>query len=373
MTIRDWAIQAQQLGPLAVGALLPPDVAYQATIAAYVMIGSVGALIWDILLNVGSDYQLLFRHKITVPTITYFLSRASTLADVIVNVTFQTTAQPNCLVLQKMVCVLYHVAFSSTSLLFFLRIRAVFNEDKLVVAFFFVLWLAVSVGSLTIAIIDNAVHFGPTQDCRGTSSMPYSSAAPIAYAVNDTFVFLAISWKLLKNAGLEPSHKSSLKSKVLGENLPAFTRVMLQDGQIYYLVSVTSNTAAAVVTWTHSIPLAYRIMLTVLNVALTNMMACRVYRHTKFCSLPERPISTRWITSQLAHRDGSETIRRPGSLCFAPLQRAQSEISNANPPQVFSLQENVVAQKISPIEDVEAGNFHRIEKLEFSKSDKDYK
>lgn len=108
----------QQLDPLASMALLPLDAAYQATVAAYVVIGTVG----DILLHVGSTYQLLFRYRITAPTVIDFLSKTSTLVYVVANIVFQITLRPECL--------LYHVASSATALLF-LRIRAVFNRDTL--------------------------------------------------------------------------------------------------------------------------------------------------------------------------------------------------------------------------------------------------
>ncbi|RDB27994.1 hypothetical protein Hypma_002096 [Hypsizygus marmoreus] len=308
---------AQQLNPLTPMAFLPPDIGYQSTIAAYIMVGTVGALIWDILTNVDSDYKLLFRHKISIPTGTYFLSRASVLVYVLVNVIFQTAALPNCHVIKKTVCVLYHVAFSSTSLLFFLRVRAIFNQNRFAVAFFFLLWLGVLGGSLTVATVGNAIHLGPTDYCKATAIKLYASAAPITFAVNDTFVFLAISWRLLMNAPLDPDHKAGFNHVVLGKYLPAFSRALLQDGQVYYLVSVTSNIIVVSLTWAHTVPLAYKLMFTVFNVALTNMMACRVYRHTKFGDFREDAISTRRIASQLGRLDLQGGLAGQG-MQFAP-------------------------------------------------------
>ncbi|KAG6829111.1 hypothetical protein H0H92_005653 [Tricholoma furcatifolium] len=241
-------IQAQQLNPLAPMAFLTPDAGYQATIAAYVMAGSIGALIWDILINVDSDYKLLFKHKIGVPTM-----------------------------------------------------------NRFIVAFFAILWLAVLGASITVATVGNAVHLGPTKYCSATKLKQYASAAPITFAINDTFVFLAISWRLLSNASqsiaVGTKTKVSFGSMLRGKYLPSFSKAMLQDGQVYYLVSVTSNIVVAVLTWASTVPLSYRLMFTIFNVALTNMMACRVYRNTRFGNLREETVSSRWIASQLGRAD----------------------------------------------------------------------
>ncbi|KAF5381349.1 hypothetical protein D9615_008347 [Tricholomella constricta] len=326
MDAHNSTIYDQQLNPLTPMAFLAPDAAYQSTIAAYVMVGSLGALIWDILINVDSDYKLLFKHKIGVPTITYFLSRASVLVYIIVNVIFQTAALPNCQVIKKTVCVLYHVAFSSTAFLFFLRVRAIFDKNKFVVAFFFVLWLGVLGGSLTVATVGNAVHLGPTKYCRATKLKPYASAAPITFAAHDTFVFLAISWRLLQNSMSDP-HRSnlSLRSMVLGHSLPAFSRALLQDGQVYYLVSVTSNLVVAVITWARTVPLAYRLMFTIFNVAITNMMACRVYRHTRFGDFREDTISTQWLASRQVDVEAASSQGSPSQ---------GTEVTEKAPPAV---------------------------------------
>ncbi|KAG6909496.1 hypothetical protein DXG01_017218 [Tephrocybe rancida] len=329
MALNLTAIQAQQLNPLTPMAFLTPASGYQATIAAYVMVGSIGALIWDILINVDSDFKLLFRHKIGVPTLVYFLSRAGVLVYVLMNVIFQTAALPNCQVIKKTVCVLYHVAFSSTSLLFFLRVRAVFIHNKVVVAFFAVLWLSVLGGSLTVATVGNAAHLGPTHHCSATRLKQYASAAPITFAINDTFVFLAISWQLLFNATRDSTQ--GFKSRIRGKYLPAFSRALLQDGQVYYLVSVTSNITVAVITWAQAVPLSYRLMFTIFNVTLTNMMACRVFRHTRFGNFEENTTSSRWIASQLGNLDfeaGRHVAKAP--VLFTPFGQSQAETDDSD-------------------------------------------
>ncbi|KNZ79350.1 hypothetical protein J132_10547 [Termitomyces sp. J132] len=252
----------------------------------------------------------------------YFLSRVGVLVDVLMNVIFQTAALPNCQVIGKTVRIIYHIAFSSTAFLFFLRVRAV------LVAFFAILWLGVLGGFLTVALVGNAVHLGPTRCCSATRLEPYASAAPITFAVNDTSVFLAISWRLLSTEIFDRGRGNfSIKSILLGKYLPTFSRALLQDGQVYYLVSVTSNIVVAVITWVGDGLII--MMFAVFNVVLTNMMACRVFRHTKISNFREETISTRCLASQLGHL-ASKLEKSLGigsyhfTLCLSEQQRART-------------------------------------------------
>lgn len=143
----------------------------------------------------------------------------------------------NCKVIQTACCVLYHIAFASTAFLFFLRVRAFYNRNKYVVAFFFISWLVVLGGALSVtaASAGSGHPLGPTPYCYSTPAKSYISASPITLAINDTFVFLAISWRLLGNSQFTLRKKPSFKAVILGQSLPAFSRALLQDGQIYYL------------------------------------------------------------------------------------------------------------------------------------------
>ncbi|KAG6896372.1 hypothetical protein C0992_008741 [Termitomyces sp. T32_za158] len=198
------------LNPLTPMAFLKPAAGYQATIAAYVMVGSVAVSLLLHAMDVVEDWCSncdIFPFKL-----------------------------PNCQVLEKAICAFYHITFASTAFLFFLRVRAVFKKNKYVVTFFALLWLAVLGTSLTAATVASAIHLGPTNYCVNSKLKPSASAAPIAFAINDTFVFLAISWQLLSSGTVCRGRKSTIKSMILGEYLPVFTRAMLQEGQVYYLL-----------------------------------------------------------------------------------------------------------------------------------------
>ncbi|RDB22996.1 hypothetical protein Hypma_009717 [Hypsizygus marmoreus] len=275
--------QTEILNPLTHLLYLPPDIAYQSSISTYFILGSTGAFTWDILSNVDLEYKILFNQRVTFSTVAYFLSRCSVLTYSLLTITLQTAPLGKlCQSVEKAICVIFHLVFSSTSLLFFLRVRAVFERRRRIVIFFFILWLAVLGGSLTIATgSDGATELAPTRYCQLSLLKEYIAVAPITLTVFDTLVFLAISWHLLAHSFTDPHKKSTLPRVLLGQSIPAFSRAILQDGQVYYLISVTSNLAVIAITFIPGISPIYRYMF-MFNSTLTNMMACKVFRSTKF-------------------------------------------------------------------------------------------
>ncbi|KAG5652370.1 hypothetical protein H0H81_005232 [Sphagnurus paluster] len=260
---------------------------------------------------------------------------------------------PNCQPVKNAVSILHHVAFSSTSLLFFFCVRAIFLQKKIVVACFFVLWSGVLGASIAVTPSGKVAHLEPTQYCKETALKPSASVAPIMLAVNDTFVFLAISWRLLSGVQLEPPtpEKKSLLGMVLGNYISDFSRKLLQDGQIYYLVTVTSNIINAVINCTHAVPIAYRLMFTIFNVVLANIMACRVYRHTKFGDSSEKTISTRWLSAQMNRFDPENGLV---PIRFTPAHQGQA-MDYDSATEVAHEMGPIVTQKISLVVDDATG------------------
>ncbi len=133
------------------------------------------------------------------------------------------------------------VAFACTALLFFLRLRAIYNQNRFVVSTFFVLWLAfpaISIHFLFIVNIRPDLTFKSFQSCPidtfDTQQVVYFlHLATLPY---DTLVFIAISWRLFQVSYSKPSGPhESMKRLCLGKYLPAFTKSLYLDDQIYYL------------------------------------------------------------------------------------------------------------------------------------------
>ncbi|KAF8154858.1 hypothetical protein B0H34DRAFT_718261 [Crassisporium funariophilum] len=289
--------------PLTPMAFLPPDIAFQVTIASYILVGSCGVLIWDILNNLSNDYRLLTKYKIGLPTTAYFLSRCGALGYVLCSTIFETAAAGNCAVFEKILCGLYPVAIPATSLLFFFRIRAVFDRNYLVIGFFAFMWLSVLAGCITVTRGVTGVNIGPTKYCLNFALEDYVSAAAIIPLVNDTLVFLAISWRLMANSHVDYNVRAGVKTLMYGDYLPAFSKTLFQDGQAYYLSTVTLNLLTVIMLYISSVPITYRTMFTVPNITLMNIMACRVFRNTKFGVFRETMISS----SKMMSRDDRTT------------------------------------------------------------------
>ena len=130
---------------------------------------------------------------------------------------------------------LFSVAVPSTALLFFFRARAVFAMNPLVVGLFAVLWLGVLGGCLTTIPGLAGENIGPTPYCITGVIRLYSAAGAITPLINDSIMFCAISWRLWSNTWTRRTVKNGFRAMVFGEYLPAFSRSLLQDGQIYFL------------------------------------------------------------------------------------------------------------------------------------------
>ncbi|RDB23054.1 hypothetical protein Hypma_009726 [Hypsizygus marmoreus] len=320
---------SQILNPLTPLGYLSPEAGFQNKSGSYIIIGTLAALLWDIINNINLEYQLLFKYKMSLPTFAYFLSRASVLTYTLVNAIARTAPLgQHCQLTEKIQCVIYHMAFSSTALLFFLRVRAIFKENKLVVAFFFILWLSVLGTSLTIAATGGASMIGPTAYCFPRFIRPYAISSPVTFTIHDSFVFLAISWRLMTSLWGEAGRKKNVKSIIFGKYLPGFSRAILQDGQVYYLISISSNILALILTFFPEITFSHGFMF-VVNCTVTHMMACIVFRRTKFGNIREDMISTRFIQSH-GFVDAEGTRELPSTSVSRELRPAGSTGDSSN-------------------------------------------
>ena len=152
-----------------------------------------------------------------------------------------------CVIVEIVVAFFYSATIVSTSLLFFFRTRALFETYPWVVAFFAVLWLAVLGGCLAYFVnILGPTPVDPTSNtptCLKPGMKPFVGAATIICMINDTFVFLAISWRLSLisyNNRHVTTHvfNSSIRFLIFGDYLPVFSKVLLKDGQAYYLLAL---------------------------------------------------------------------------------------------------------------------------------------
>lgn len=125
-----------------------------------------------------------------------------------------------------------------TSLLFLLRVRAVFLHNRPALVFFAVLWVS-TLGTLTQPL---TIHREKSDDmslCL-TDVESFSTVGLIAVAVFDTAVLLAISVRLgVMSYMISNGWKDRTKSFFTGGNIPLggpiVSRLLLKTGQLYYL------------------------------------------------------------------------------------------------------------------------------------------
>ncbi|KAF8179498.1 hypothetical protein K438DRAFT_1680489, partial [Mycena galopus ATCC 62051] len=149
----------------------------------------------------------------------------------------------------------------------------------MVTVIFGFMWIAELATCIVVPIATGGINIGATRYC--IPSELAISGAIITPALFDTAVFLAISFKLVENSQTEYSSASKVRAFLTGAYLPSFSRSLLVDGQVYYMITVVSNITAAVLAALPEVGLAYRSLPGLPNVMLTSAMACRIYRHTR--------------------------------------------------------------------------------------------
>ncbi|KDR70733.1 hypothetical protein GALMADRAFT_230017 [Galerina marginata CBS 339.88] len=289
-------------------AFFPEDAAWQLTVLNYTTVGALAVFIWDVLNNLKNDYKLVTQYRIGSPTVIYLLARWSTVASLVCNAIEYTAPIGNCRQYGLQTGWLYPLAYSSTALLFFIRVRAIYHGNYFVAAFFLILWLGVLVGTSTIPWAIRAAEIGPTEYCFTGGNVPgYLAASGAITLVFDTLVYLAITWKLTRDLYIA-RHRSDGGAWALftGGNLPMFSKGLLQDGQVYYLSTTSVHLLNMILFNVHSIPIAYRFILGVPTQVIMNIMACRVFRNTKF-GVMFHQLSVNLPSSQMAPGTRKET------------------------------------------------------------------
>ncbi|KAJ7660629.1 hypothetical protein B0H17DRAFT_846997, partial [Mycena rosella] len=262
---------------------LPPDLQRPVEVSAYVFAGCTGVFIWDILNNLRSDYVLLFKQNLHVACLAYVVSRIGSLMYVLGYTIFLSYPLQACNTAYVAFNVFYPIGVSASAFLFFFRVRAIYGGNRLVTAIFGFLWLAVLGSSITIPFGVSAGKLGDPSECIVARVEAYVGASGITLAVHDTLVFFAISYRLVSDVEQmqQQTRGTQLKMLFSGTHLPAFSKALFADGQMYYMITVVINIVAILLVYIPTVSPVYRGLLSVPDVTLTSIMACRVYRNTK--------------------------------------------------------------------------------------------
>ena len=97
------------------------------------------------------------------------------------------------------------------------------------------MWFAVLGAAITVTQAGFATRIGSTRYCTTKAMKPFVVVCVIGPLVYDTLVLLAVTVGLAMNTHLEPTLKQGIRTAMYGDYLPAFSRAMLRDNQMYYL------------------------------------------------------------------------------------------------------------------------------------------
>ncbi|KAF7335937.1 hypothetical protein MSAN_02307000 [Mycena sanguinolenta] len=306
-------------------AFLSPVLAIQFEVTRYVLSATLGAYVWDIALNLGNDYTLLFKRRVRLPTIVYFLSRAFTLAFILVGFVDQVASVENCKAMAIGFGICFLLSQTTTAMLFFLRVTAVWHPSQIAYAVFSVLWVAVLGAGITVPLGVRGMHIGPTLQCITTAVRANVAVSVIIPLINDTAIFFAINYRILAYTIVADSPRMArLRVFFGGTGLSALSQALLQSGQHFYLIAVITHVFLLVLLKLPHLSAGYHTITTVPSFALINVMACQVFRRIKF---------------GLISSDGTSKIPTTGpnlralSLQFRHTDPTTAELgSNATPP-----------------------------------------
>ncbi|KAJ7650978.1 hypothetical protein FB45DRAFT_29212 [Roridomyces roridus] len=258
----------------------PPEVQASIQLSSWMFVASSAVLIWDVLNNIVNDWTILFSFNFRFSVLLYLLTRIASLTYVLGLTIFTTYPMPNCNTAFVVFMSFYPVACLSTSLLFFLRVRAVYSGHRVITIVFGILSFFVFAGTLPVAVGTRAALDPSGMFCIVTRIPEYVGASGITITIFDTAAFFAISFRLLANSTVEYTRGEKIRAMAsCGISLPTFSRSLFIDGQKYYMITLVSNLITLIMVYLPNLSPVYHGMLCIPNVALTSIMACRVYRN----------------------------------------------------------------------------------------------
>ncbi|KAF5323710.1 hypothetical protein D9619_012931 [Psilocybe cf. subviscida] len=289
----------------------PESVAYKKALTKYAAVGALAVLTWDIVDNIPGDYSAMFgkrnhRKKLSFAKCVYIASRFGAFAYQFIGIIFSTAPVEHCALLSNIAFGCCPLSIAGTGLLFFLRLRAIYNRNRLIVGVFFILWLALLASAINLPFGFKGAAIKGTPYCTYAYVSRVAFYSRIAPLVFDTLVFIAISWRLSRISALnETNHgvgKKTINTMVFGTNLPTFSRGLLTDGQMYYLFTIIFGVASAVMSFSPLVREPLADLLEDSYLVLVNIMACRVFRRTMSGAIRESEISTSVLNQPVQFR-----------------------------------------------------------------------
>ncbi|KZP14027.1 hypothetical protein FIBSPDRAFT_868619 [Athelia psychrophila] len=269
----------------------PPLLAQEAvTITVYCSVAVFTALVWTWALCVPEEVEIVKRKGLSMPIVAYYVSRLATLGACICSTLVGLDLPFHAAQFQMSTLPFFWIAQSSTGLLFFFRIHAVYKHSKSVRFWFSAMWILITIAPSLMLLYPNVRCHMPHKHCYmwGPITLPCNGAV----LVNDTLVFIGVSLHAYRNMTLDTSrlsHARRFKLLVQGNGLYKVSRMLLKSGQLYYGVIIGVQICA---TATVFIGLYCSQIIYLAYVSLSSMLACKVFRMVMLCDTIEDPLNT---------------------------------------------------------------------------------
>jgi len=215
--------------------------------------------------------------------VAYFLSRLSALCWAILQVIFKNTPSIDCIAFGKASAFLLIVGMTSTKSLCYLRTCAVWGWNRFIVAFFTVSWLSVAAAT-TVTATRSTKALQVETHCSVIIVDARLIPAPLIVAVcNHTLIVIAITYGICKNTlGGDLTFRHGIMA-MLGKSLPTFSRALLHDSQISYIMIAGISVIALIWSyiWPNHLPSPLNIAAMAPYFVLVTILTGRVHRNTK--------------------------------------------------------------------------------------------
>ncbi|KZP17627.1 hypothetical protein FIBSPDRAFT_933852 [Athelia psychrophila] len=263
------------------------------TVNACIVVITVFVLDW--ICNLDEEVEVMARTGLNIPIVVYHSSRTASLAygtwialraaGLVGSDIFRTSIVMWCI---------STVAATSTSLLFFFRMRAVYSDSRPVMTVFAFVWVLLIITPI-LGI------FGVVKKCGAICqhSNRLALAFDISIFLHDTLVFLCISRKIYGNSlsAVPRSRFGKVRRFFSSQGLHAVSKALLLSGQLYY--GVTLGVLVMTVSAQY-IGLPYSDAIGAFYITLSSALACRVFRMVLLCRRGgDTAISTRAVEGMI--------------------------------------------------------------------------
>jgi hypothetical protein len=124
--------------------------------------------------------------------------------------------------------------YSSSSALFFIRLKAVYCNNRIITIFFGFLWFVLFGLFFLMPLSTKSMHIPTTQICFIFQIEHYVALPFVAHFVFNNLVFIAISLRIVSISLDGGTFSACMKSFFRGDGLSRLPRSLLYGGQLYY-------------------------------------------------------------------------------------------------------------------------------------------